>query len=206
MGRIVMAGSAWFACALALLATGPSQSRAQPGANAYSSAQVYVFTELLGSTSTLDGVVTKIRQGGLPLSVVPSSGWSSAAASAIQGYNSGRIGPIVIVGYSVGGAAALDMAMVLNQANVPVQLIVTVEPVLDPPVPPNVRSIINFYLPDGISGPIAPPPNFPGSITNVVEHNPNIDHFTLVPAREDEIVGAVLAASRPTGASRRMRR
>jgi thioesterase domain-containing protein len=50
----------------------------------------------------------------------------------------------MIVGHSLGGGAAVEMAADLGQAGVPVQLVVTLNPVGGSQVFSNVRRSVNF--------------------------------------------------------------
>lgn len=158
-------------------------------------AHVYVMSGLAGFTSRLDGVIAKIQSRGVPLTRSHPTSWSSLAASAIEGYKSGRIRSVIIVGYSAGGGATMGMARQLQQANVPVELIVTVEPMGFTGIPSNVRRVLNYYVPGGVSGAMPRPMDFRGVLTNIEVKNPNLGHWTLARAKEDEVVRAVLAAA-----------
>jgi hypothetical protein len=201
MRGFIFTCGAWFACVMATTGVvGPQPAHAQAAPR--SSAHVYLMSGLAGFTSRLDGAMNKIKARGVPLTNAHPSSWGSLARAAIDGHKSGRVRSVIIVGYSAGGGAALHMADALHKANVPVQLVVTVEPVSTMPVRPNVRRLVNFYLPGGVSGAIPRPTGFRGEIKNILVKNPNLGHWTLAAAHEDEVVGYVLAASRGGGAPR----
>jgi len=192
-----------FACATALSAAlFLDQACAQESAARGSNAHVYLFTGLLGVGSRLDPVITRVKNRGLPLTVAGPGGWSSSAAEAIAGYKKGRLRSIVIVGYSMGGGSALTMAAELEHAHVPVQLIVTVDPVGTSPVPPNVRRMINYYVPGGIGSKVLAAKNFHGSLNNIAATNPNLDHLSLARSVERLVFKEVVSAATPAAASK----
>ena len=185
------------ACLLALLVLGAAPARAAPPGGARASAQVYLLTGLIGITSGLDGLAAKIRQRGVPASMAPPGGWTTLADSAVRKYRGGRARSIIIIGYSAGGAAALEMAAHLNAAQVPVQLLVIFDGTSGPPPAPNVRKLVNLYVPGGWGGPIARPKGFRGTLQNIPARGPNVGHFTLIDAQQQRVLGQVLAASAP---------
>ena len=200
--RITIAGLLSFACALVLSVIVPSgQAKAQQEPKLNPAAHVYVFTGFGGAgRSYIDGVADKVRQRRMPTTVSSPGDMSSVAASAIERYKSGRLRSIVIVGYSMGGGAAMKMAAELGQANVPVQLVLTVDPVSVPDLSPNVRRLINYYVPDGVSGPIPRPKNFRGTLQNIAERDRSLGHFSIATARERDLINLVAAAAAPPAA------
>src|SRR5262245_16825617 len=200
--RTAIAGLASFACALLLSVTVPSgQANAQQDTKLNQAAHVYVFTGFGGAgRSYIDGVADKVRQRRMPTTVSSPGDMSSVAASAIERYKSGRLRSIIILGYSMGGGAAMQMAAELGRANVPVQLVLTVDPVSVPELSPNIRRLINYYIPNGISGPIPRPNNFRGTLQNIAERDLSLNHFSIATARERDLINLVAAAAAPAAA------
>jgi pimeloyl-ACP methyl ester carboxylesterase len=58
--------------------------------------------------------------------------------------------PLVLVGFSFGADEAIRIARRLEEARVPVALLVTLDPVTPPPVPGNVLRGLNFYQSNGV--------------------------------------------------------
>lgn len=85
-----------------------------------------------------------MAQRGIPTTVRNYGDWPALAQEAIQQYKDGRLRSIMIVGHSLGGGAAVEMAADLGQAGVPVQLVVTLNPVGGSQVSSNVRRSVNF--------------------------------------------------------------
>jgi pimeloyl-ACP methyl ester carboxylesterase len=116
---------------------------------------------------------SRIGRRGIPTTVRNYGDWPALAQEAIQQYNSGRLRSIMIVGHSLGGGAAVDMAAELGRAGVPVQLVVTLDPVGGSQVSSNVRRSVNFR---------------PG---------PGEDHFSVIAAHERDLTNFVLGGKSP---------
>src|SRR5579872_781226 len=114
VGRVVP-----LACAVVLLfAVSSGRVNAQPVPKPGSTAHVYVFTGFGGAgKSYIDGVADRVRQRGLPTTVSVPDDASAVATSTAESYKHGRVRSIVIVGYSMGGGAAIKMAAGLAAAN-----------------------------------------------------------------------------------------
>lgn len=56
-------------------------------------------------------------------------------------------GPIVLIGHSLGANEQIKVAQNLSRANIPVDLLVTVDAVSPVKVPPNVKQVLNLYKP-----------------------------------------------------------
>jgi hypothetical protein len=170
-----------------------AQAVQNPGA--HSSTHVYFLTGLLGVRSNLDELAAKVRQHGLPSTMSSPGGWPESAQSAISEFRSGRLRSIIIVGYSTGAGSALEMASQLNAAKVPVSLVITIDGVSGPPVQSNVRKLINLYVRGGFGDPIARPPGYSGILENIPVEGPNVGHFSIIDAKEPQLLAYVLAAA-----------
>jgi hypothetical protein len=164
---------------------------------AHAASRVYMLTGMLGITSGLDSLAAQVQQqSGLPTRMAAPGGWPSLASEAITGYKSGSARSIIIVGYSAGGGAAIDMARELDAANVPVALLIVIDGVGRSAVPPNVRKLVNYYVAGGISSAIARPPGQRGTLHNIAVSDAGIGHFTLIAAKQAELFREVVQASR----------
>ena len=115
--------------------------------------------------------------GNVPTPVPPPT----LAQQAIAQYKSGQLRTIMIVGHSLGGAAASAMAAELGQAGVPVQLVVMLDPVGGSEVSSNVRRSVNIR---------------PGA---------GEDHFTVIAAHGREVTNYVLGG-KGSGSARSSKR
>ncbi|MBY0380966.1 MAG: hypothetical protein K2W78_03470 [Xanthobacteraceae bacterium] len=159
----------WVAFALALFAsalswTAESQARPHPRGGTH----LYVLLGLGNNSPGLAEFGYRMQQYGIPTTVANHGDEPSLARQAIEAYKSGQVGSIKIVGHSLGGDAAIDMASELAHAGVPVQLVITLDPVSRPGVPSNVRRFANFVP------------------------RPGEDHFTMIAGRRRELAAYVL--------------
>ena len=53
--------------------------------------------------------------------------------------------PLVLVGHSLGGDDQIRVAKMLNEANIPVDLMILIDANTPPSIPPNVRRCVNIY-------------------------------------------------------------
>jgi thioesterase domain-containing protein len=119
----------------------------------------------------------RIAARGIPTTVQNYGDWPALAQEAIQQYQSGRLRSIMIIGHSLGGSAAVDMASELGRAGVPVELVVTLDPVGgSSQASSNVRRSVNFR-PTGSE-----------------------DHFSVIAAHERDMTNYVLGQRRSAGA------
>jgi hypothetical protein len=180
---------------LAVSTPGVAESKASSKARAGTSAHVYFLTGFLGIGSRLDVVADMVQRRGIPVSMSSPSGWQSLGNAAINGYRTEGLRSIVIVGYSAGGGAALDMAAHLGRANIPVQLVMIIDGSTGP-LSPNIRKLINVYVPGGFGAPISRPSNFRGVIQNIPAKGDNIGHFSIIEAQQRQLLGYVMSAAR----------
>jgi pimeloyl-ACP methyl ester carboxylesterase len=160
------------------------------------SSQVYILRGFMNMSPGLDALAEQIERRGVPATVGGHAAWSSLAQDAIQKYKNGRLRSIVIVGHSMGGGAALDMATELGQAGIPVNLVVTLDLVGTAVAPRNVRYLINYHVAGGVGAVVQRSANARGVVRNVNETKPEVGHFTIVALRERDILGQVLRAAR----------
>lgn len=163
-----------------------------------SDAHVYLFRGLMNIWSLgLDDLAQKIRRRNIPATVFNHLEARTVAMQAIADYRARRVHHLVIIGHSWGSDAALRMARILNDARVPVDLVVTYEASYGSMVTANVRKVINFYLSTGLGSPIAPGPHFHGVLRNVDEAgNPWVGHFNMdkVPILHRKVIQLILSA------------
>ncbi len=116
--------------------------------------RAYLFRGVAGLIYSrgIDKLAGRIKRSGIPATVDTYLTWRAVADQAIRDYRRDPQ-PIALIGHSMGGDSALDFAETLNEAGIPVGLLVTYDPSrIADDVPPNVERYINIYQSDNIMG------------------------------------------------------
>jgi pimeloyl-ACP methyl ester carboxylesterase len=166
---VVATGLAFVLCAY-LVWPDPSYGRSpiQNSSKSRGGSHLFVLLGLHNNSPGLSEFGRKIGRYGIPTTVGNHSYRPAFAQEAIRQYKSGRLRSIMIVGHSLGGAAAVEMAAELGRAGVPVDLVVTLDPVGAAQVPINVRRSVN------------------------IRPRAGEDHFSVIAARERDLTNYVL--------------
>ena len=176
--RVVTTGLALVLCAiLALPDPGYGRSGARTGSQSRGGSHLYVLLGLGNNSPGLSEFGSRMAQRGISTTVRNYGDWPALAQEAIQQYKDGRLRSIMIVGHSLGGGAAVEMAAELGQAGVPVQL--TLDPVGGSQVSSNVCRSANFRPRGGE------------------------DHFSVITAHERDLSNYVLESPRCSSVMRR---
>jgi pimeloyl-ACP methyl ester carboxylesterase len=151
----------------------------------------------------MDSLTAKIQSRGIAASVYNHLAWPSLAETAIQNYRSGRERTIILIGHSFGAGAAISIAERLGQVGIPVSLLVTFDPVVEPTIPANVKRAVNFYVSNGMGTPVARASNYRGALDNVDRKDLNHVSITTAPEIHRKVLGYVMqvvssGARRPT--------
>src|SRR5438876_3006279 len=113
---------------------------------------VYLLRGFIGIWSTgIDRLGEEINKSGVRANVYRCEQWRELTETILNTYKDQKtFEPLVIVGHSWGADHALDLARELEAAHIPIDLIVTLDPVTPPEVPGNVKWCHNIYQPHGI--------------------------------------------------------
>ncbi|HTO62821.1 MAG TPA: alpha/beta fold hydrolase [Bradyrhizobium sp.] len=134
--------------AAASLQGGETESQPQPQPRAY------LFRGALGPIFSrgMDKLTDRLEQAGVKASVWEFTICRFVANQAIEDYRAAPA-PIILIGHSMGGLCALTFAEILQEQNIPVSLVVTVDPAhASPKVPLNVERFINIFLSTSVLG------------------------------------------------------
>jgi len=128
--------------------------------------RVYLFRGALGPlfSTGMDRLAEKIEKAGFLASVYEFTLCDLIALQVAKNYRQNP-GPIVLIGHSMGGLCSVRIAIALQEQNIPVSLVVTIDPAhATKRVPPNVQRFINLFLSDNIlgGGDVKPEPGFRG--------------------------------------------
>ncbi len=128
----------------------------------------------------LDSLADDLRSKGVKAEVAGHLSWRTAVADIVRERTSARSGPLVLVGHSQGANNVIDMARALEPHNIPVDLLVTLAPFMQDPIPGNVVRAINYYQSPGWGAPLAPDRGFHGKLSNIdVGGDWTISHITI---------------------------
>jgi hypothetical protein len=115
----------------------------------------------------LDSVADDLRAKGIKAEVAGHLYWKTAVSDILRERATGKIGPLILVGHSQGANNVIDIARSLEPHNIPVDLLVTLAPFMQDPVPSNVVRAINYFQAPGWGAPLIPGPGFHGQLSNV---------------------------------------
>lgn len=98
----------------------------------------------------IDGLAAELRAAGVEAHVYHAGQAAALGNALVSRYRGvGDREPLVLVGFSFGADEAIRVARKLGGAGVPVELLVTLDPVTPPPIPANVKACENFYQSNG---------------------------------------------------------
>jgi thioesterase domain-containing protein len=99
----------------------------------------------------MDSLAAELRSCGFDARVYQQGQARELGDALLRHYRGrGDADPLVLVGFSFGADEAIRIARRLEEARVPVALLVTLDPVTPPPVPGNVLCGRNFYQSNGV--------------------------------------------------------
>src|SRR6516162_1627801 len=163
--------------------------------------RVYLLRGWFGVFSTgLDNVAAELRSKGIKAETVGHLAWKTTVSNIIKHHASGKSGPLVLVGHSQGGNNVIDMARLLQRENIPVDLLVTIAPAGQDPVPGNVVRAINYYNSPGWGAPLTADAGYRGKLTNInLGGDIGLYHMAIDknPRVQAEIERAILAIPQP---------
>ncbi len=116
--------------------------------------RAYLFRGAMGPffSRGIDRLTDKIEHAGFTASVDEFTICRFIAAKAIREYRENPA-PIVLIGHSMGGYCSVIFADILQDENIPVSLVVTIDPAhVTPTVPLNVERFINIFLSKSVLG------------------------------------------------------
>lgn len=128
----------------------------------------------------LDTLADALKAKGVDAEVAGHLHWRTAVSEILKERAAGTTRPIVLVGHSQGANNVIDIARSLQAHKVPVDLVVTLAPFMQDPVPANVVRAVNYYQSPGWGAPITADPGFEGELVNVdVSSDWSITHISI---------------------------
>ncbi len=167
---------------------------------AHAETQVYLLRGWFGVFSTgMDAMAETLQGKGVKAEAFGHLAWRSIAARIVKARAAGRSGPIVLVGHSQGGNNIIDIARELEKHGVRVDLLITLAPFMQDPVPPNVARALNYYQAGGWGSPLVADPDFRGELANIdVAADASVFHVNIDKNEkvQAEILALILALPR----------
>ena len=146
--------------------------------------RVYLFRGALGPffSRGMDRLTDKIEHAGFTATVDEFTICRLIAAKAIRQYREDPA-PIILIGHSMGGYCAVIFAEVLEAKNIPVSLVVAIDPAhVTHSVPLNVERFINIFLSKSVlgGGDVKPSPGYQGHYASfdLSEHD-EVTHINI---------------------------
>ena len=163
--------------------------------------RVYLLRGWFGVFSTgLDSLAAGLRSKGIKAETVGHLAWKTSVSNIIKWHASGNSGPLVLVGHSQGANNVIDMARLLQRENISVDLLVTLAPAGQDPIPVNVVRAINYYNSPGWGAPVTADAGYRGKLTNInLGGDIGIYHMAIDknPKIQAEIERAILSVPQP---------
>ncbi|MES1154976.1 MAG: alpha/beta hydrolase [Pseudorhodoplanes sp.] len=156
-------------CGVALLvAGGVRQAGAQQPARSAPETRIYMMRGLFGIFSTgIDSLAKRLRDAGYNPRIFPWDQWGEIASDILDNSRAGDTGQIILIGHSLGSDSTIQVANAVQQANIPIDLIVTFDITQPLQVPRNVQRFINFFQHNGFGTEAVPGYGFSGELQNI---------------------------------------
>ena len=128
----------------------------------------------------LDSLADELKSRGINAEVAGHLYWSTAVSEILRERAAGKVRPIVLIGHSQGANNVIDIARALEEKKIPVDMLVTLAPFMQYPIPANVVRAINYYQAPGWGAPLSADTGFHGKLSNIdVAEDPSIFHITI---------------------------
>jgi hypothetical protein len=160
---------------------------------------VFLLRGWFGVFSTgLDTLAEELRTKGIKAETADHLAWRSIFSKVIKDRAAGNSGPLVLIGHSQGGNNVIDIARLLEREKIRVDLLVTLAPFGQDPVPGNVARAVNYYHSPGWGAPLTADAGYRGKLSNInLGGDLGLSHVAIdkSPKIQAEIERAVLSVA-----------
>ena len=153
--RLVSSFVLLFVCAAGCKSMTPGNLEfVQPVSDRPRAGNVYLLRGFIGIWSYgIDHLGKTVNDSGVRAYVYQEKQWDALCDAIVTRYSKAQVKePLVLIGHSYGADDTLRIAKRLQQHDILIDLIVTLDPVTPPKVPPNVRLCYNIYQPNLLDG------------------------------------------------------
>jgi pimeloyl-ACP methyl ester carboxylesterase len=191
-------------------------AKVQPVSTSTRAGNVYLLRGFIGIFSTgIDHLGEEINGKGVHAMVFQDDQWSRLADTIKKKYaNKANADPLILIGHSYGADDVVRIARKLDESNIKVDLLITLDPVTPPKVPPNVALAYNLYQSNGVFDtmpwlrgiPMEQEKAIPGQLVNADIRKdrtdllePGLDHFNIEKKAKihEDVIAKVLSACPP---------
>jgi hypothetical protein len=159
--------------------------------------RVYLLRGWFGVFSTgLDNIADDLSKKGIKAETIGHLAWRSTVSEIVKAHAAND--HLVLIGHSQGANNVIDMARLLEKEKIAVDLVVTLAPLMQDPVPRNVMWAINYYHSPGWGAPVTADPGYSGKLSNVnLGGDFGVSHITMDKSSkvQGEIARAILAVA-----------
>ncbi len=135
---------------------------------AHAETEAYLVRGWFNVFSTgMDTMAEELRARGIRAEAIGHLSSKSTVAKIVSERAAGQSARLVLVGHSQGANNAIEMARELKAHGIQVDLLVTLVPFLQDPVPSNVVRALNYYQAPGWGTPLTADPDFKGELSNI---------------------------------------
>ena len=146
------------------------------------SGEIYLMRGLANTFSRgIDDLTAKMRRQGYDAVNFSYTQWPAVATDITLRQQSEEISfPIIIIGHSLGGNESSKFANYLGERGIPVEYVVTLDPVETGVVGQGVKNVVNYYLPKSADNRLLAGKGFNGKIENIdVSHDAKVSHTNI---------------------------
>jgi hypothetical protein len=93
----------------------------------------------------MDALASQLQSQGIHAEAFREEQWGNLADAVVQHPNH----PVILIGFSYGADDVIEISRRLQKHDLPVDLLITIDPVTPAAVPGNVKHCVNFYAPSG---------------------------------------------------------
>jgi hypothetical protein len=160
--------------------------------------QVYLLRGWFGVFSTgLDAIAEELKAKGIRAEALGHLSAQATVSRIVREGGAAKPRPIVLVGHSQGANNVIEMARALQARNISVDLLITLAPFLQDPVPANVVRAMNYYT-SGWGAPLTTDPDFRGKLSNFdLSGDSTVSHVSIDKSAgvQSEITRAIILVS-----------